>query len=198
MENEIISIMKKPGVKNCVRINFKDDIPELLKDVIRIENNELILDCLEGEERVPVGSVIAFEKLENGKMNVWNKANWKESTREVDGIFYEIPKIYQAVKVGDSIPQTIVDGLGERFHELEDGIFQIDTDWGIVQCNSNDGYVVIYGIKKDGTLDANFLTKGTPSFYDYYVVDNNGEILESLEKYDQKIEEKRDSSNKVR
>ena len=158
MENEIISIMKKPGVKNCVRINFKDDIPELLKDVIRIENNELILDCLEGEERVPVGSVIAFEKLENGKMNVWNKANWKESTREVDGIFYEIPKIYQAVKVGDSIPQTIVDGLGERFHELEDGIFQIDTDWGIVQCNSNDGYVVIYGIKKDGTLDANFLT----------------------------------------
>ena len=197
MENEMISIMKKPGVKNCVRINLEDDIPEFLKDVVHIENEELVLDCLEGEERAPLGSVIAFEKLENGKMNVWNKANWRETTREVDGVFYEIPKIYQASRVGDTIPKNIVDGLGERFFELEDGKFQIDAGWGMVQCEANNGYIVIYGTKEDGTLDANFLTKGTPSFHEYYVVDQNGKILEALDEYEQKIEEKIESSSKV-
>ena len=38
--------------------------------------------------------------------------------------------------------------------------------------------------KEDGSLDANFLTKGTPSFAQYYVLDENGEIVESLEEYD--------------
>ena len=88
--------------------------------------------------------------------------------------------------------------MGDRFHEIEDGKFQIDTDWGTAQCDANGGYVVIYGTKEDGSLNANFLTKGTPSFYEYYVVDHKGEILESLEEYDKRIEENIESSNKVR
>ena len=62
----MIKIAKKPGIKNCVRINSESDIPEFLREVIRIEGEELVLDCLEGEERAPIGSVIAFERLENG------------------------------------------------------------------------------------------------------------------------------------
>ena len=72
MDEEMITIVKKPGVKNCVRINNQNDIKDFLKDVVRIEKDTLILDCLEGEERVPLGSVIAYEKLKDGKMNVWN------------------------------------------------------------------------------------------------------------------------------
>ena len=194
MDSEMITILKKPGVKNCVRINGESDIPEFLKDVIRVDGKELVLDCLEGEERAPIGSVIAYEKLENGKMNVWNKANWKETTREIDGIFYEIPKPNLAVKITDTIPQSIVDGIGDRFSILPTGEFQIDAGWGLVKCAPNNGYVVIYGKKEDGSLNANFLTKGTPSFAQYFVADQDGNIIQSLEEYDKQIEEQLGSS----
>ncbi len=196
MDSEMIAIAKKPGVKNCVRINTESDIPDFLKDVIRVDSEELILDCLEGEEKAPIGSVIAYEKLENGKMNVWNKANWKETTREVDGIFYEIPKPNLAAKITDTIPQSIVDGIGDRFSVLPTGEFQIDAGWGLVKCAPNNGYVVIYGKKEDGSLDANFLTKGTPSFAQYFVVDQNGNIIQSLEEYDKQFEEQLGSSSR--
>ena len=135
-----------------------------MKYVVRVEGDTIVLDCLEGEEKCPLGSVIAYEKLESGKMNVWNKANWKETTKEVDGVFYELPKANLAVRITDSIPESIVSGLGDRFSVLPTGEFQIDAGWGLVKCAPNNGYVIIYGKKKDGSLDANFLTKGTPSF----------------------------------
>ena len=198
MEQEMITIAKKPGIKNCVRINSENDIPNFLKSVIRIDGKELILDCLEGQEKAPIGSVIAFEKLENGKMNVWNKANWRETTKEIDGVFYELPKPNIAVKITDTIPQNITDGLGQRFSVLPTGEFQIDAGWGLVKCAPNNGYVVIYGKKEDGSLDANFLTKGTPSFAQYFVLDKEGNIVQTLDEYDKQYEEQLNYSSKIR
>lgn len=189
MEQDFISIAKKPGIKNCVRISQQSDIPEFLKDVVKIEGNNLVLDCLEGEEKAPIGSVIAFEKLESGKMNVWNKANWKETTREIDGVFYEIPKTNMATPVTDTLPESVVAGLGERLKKLDDGKFQIDAGWGLVTCAPDNGYLVIYGKKEDGSLDANFLTKGTPSFEQYYVVDDQGNIIQTLTEYDEQLQQ---------
>lgn len=189
MEEDMIVITKKPGIKNCVRINCVDDIPDFLKGVIKVIGDTLVLDCLEGEERCPLGSVIAYEKLESGKMNVWNKANWKETTKEVNGVFYELPSSYKAVRITDSIPQDIVKKLGTRFSVLPTGEFQIDVGWGLVRCAPYNGYLVIYGEKEDGSLDANFLTRGTPSFNQYYILNENGEILESLQKYDDRLHE---------
>lgn len=187
MKEDYIVIAKKPGIKDCVRISSIEDIPEFLQGVVKVDGDTLVLDCLEGEERAPLGSVIAYEKLDSGKMNVWNKANWKETTREVDGVFYEIPKPNKAVRVTDDLPLSIIEGLGDRFKELPDGSFQIDAGWGLVTCAPYNGYVVIYGTKEDGTLDANFLTKGTPSFEQYYVLDENGEISQSLSEYDESL-----------
>ena len=198
MEQEMITIAKKPGIKNCVRINSENDIPNFLKSVIRIDGKELILDCLEGQEKTPIGSVIAFEKLENGKMNVWNKANWREMTNEIDGVFYELPKPNIAVKITDTIPQNIIDGLGERFSVLTTGEFQIYAGWGFVKCAPNNGYIVIYGKKEDGSLDANFLTKGTPSFAQYFVLDKEGNIVQTLDEYDKQFEEQFNYSSKSR
>ena len=186
---ETITIAKKPGRKDCVRISSAEDIPDFLSEVVRVDGDMLVLDCLEGEERAPLGSVIAYEKLESGKMNVWNKANWKETTREVDGVFYELPKPNKAVKVTDKLPDFVVEGLGSRFMKLDDGTFQIDAGWGLVTCAPYNGYLVIYGTKEDGSLDANFLTKGTPSFKQYYVVDETGELVQPLEEYDAQLEE---------
>lgn len=197
MEQEMIMITKKPGIKECVRINGVDDIPEFLKDAIKVVGDTLILDCLEGQEIVPLGSVIAYEKLDNGKMNVWNKANWKETTREIDGVFYEIPKPYKAVKVTEELPSLVVEGLGERLTKLDDGSFQIDTGRGLAKCAPNNGYVVIYGTKEDGSLSANFLTKGTPSFEQYFVLDDEGNIIQTLVEYDEQIQDNIGSSNKT-
>ena len=168
MNTDIIKITKKPGIKNCIRINSESDIPVFLKEVIKIENNELILDCLEGIEKVPVGSVIAYEKLESGKMNVWNKANWKETTYEVDGVFYEIPKQYQAIRITNEIPQDIIDRFGDKLNILPSGGIQINTNWGISTCEAYNGYIIIYGVNEDNSLNANILTKGTPSFEEYF------------------------------
>ncbi len=197
MEEEIIIIIKKPGVKNCVRISGEISIPDFLKDVVRIDGDTLVLDCLEGEERCPLGSVIAFEKLKSGKMNVWNKANWKETTKEVDGVFYELPKPIMAARITDTVPQSVIDGLGGRFSVLPTGEFQIDAGWGLVKCAPNNGYVVIYGKKEDGSLDANFLTKGTPSFEQYYVLDEKGEIIQSLQEYDDQLQQIQSSGKEL-
>ena len=196
MEEEMIIIAKKPGVKDCVRINSGNDIPDFLREVVKVEGENLILDCLEGEEKCPLGSVIAFEKLESGKMNVWNKANWKETTREVNGVFYELTKPNIAARITDTVPQSVIDGLGDRFSILPTGEFQIDAGWGLVKCAPNNGYVVIYGKKEDGSLDANFLTKGTPSFSQYYVLDENGEIAQSLQEYDDQLQQEQSSTKK--
>jgi len=198
MEQEMITIAKKPGIKNCVRINGENDIPDFLRSAIKTDGEQLILDCLEGQEKAPIGSVIAFEKLENGKMNVWNKANWRETTKEIDGVFYELPKPNFAVKITDTIPQNIIDGLGQRFSVLPTGEFQIDAGWGLVRCAPNNGYVIIYGKKEDGSLDANFLTKGTPSFAQYFVLDKEGNIVQTLDEYDKQFEEQLNSSSKRR
>ena len=50
MEEEMIIICKKPGVKDCVRITGEDSIPTFLKDVVRIEKDILVLDCFECEK----------------------------------------------------------------------------------------------------------------------------------------------------
>ena len=197
MEEKMITICKKPGVKDCVRINGVSDVPDFLKDVVRVEGEELVLDCLEGEERCSLGSVIAYEKLENGKMNVWNKYNWKTTTREVNGVFYELPKPVSAFRITDTIPESFVSSLGDRFSVLPTGEFQIDTGWGLVKCAPNNGYVVIYGKKDDGSLDINFLTKGTSSFSQYFVLDENGEISESLEEYDLQFQQEQSSGKKM-
>lgn len=51
-------------------------------------------------------------------------------------------------------------------------------------CVPGEGYIVVYGKNEDGSLEANFLTKGTPSFEQYYIVDESGNLVQSLADYD--------------
>ena len=176
--------MKKPGKKDCVRVSIEEDIPEFLKGSIKIDGDNLILDCLEGIETVPIGSVIAYEKLDNGKMNVWNKANWKETLDEVDGIFYEKPKPNKAMPLVENMPKEIVEGFKGRLTTNIYGEFELITSWGKSTCKPGEGYLVIYGEKSDGSIDGNFLNKNTPSFENYDVLGENGEVISTLKEYD--------------
>ena len=178
----MITICKKPGIKNCVRISKKEDIPEFLKDVVHIEGEHIVLDCLEGEERVPLASVIAFEKLESGKMNVGNKANWATTTIEKDGVFYDLPKSVKAILLDENISDDLLEALGDAL-TYENGEYHLKTDWGVSSATAKNGYLLIYGKKENGDLDANILTVGTPSFDQYYLVAENGKMGESLKEH---------------
>ena len=186
MNEELINIIKKPGIKNAIRINEEKDIPDFLKEVIKIENEMIVLDCLEGIESVPLGSVIAYEKLDSGKMNVWNKSNWKETLKEEDGVFYEIPKILKATPLDSDIPAFVKESLGNNL-VIEGDTCKLNTSFGLLSCKINQGYLVIYGINEDGSLNVNMVDKSTPSFKEYFVVDDNAEIIETLEEYDTRI-----------
>ena len=186
----MITICKKPGIKNCVRISKEEDIPEFLKEVVQVEGDHLILDCLEGKQTVPLGSVIAFEKLENGKMNVWNKANWATTTIEKDGVFYDLPKPVKAVLLDGNLPEELVEALGDSM-VYENGEYHLKTDWGVSSAAVKNGYLIIYGKKDNGQLDANILTVGTPSFDNYFIVDENGKVGEPLKEYHAKTVKKR-------
>lgn len=181
----MITICKKPGIKNCVRITTEEDIPQFLKDVVQLDGDHLVLDCLEGKEKAPLGSVIAFEKLENGKMNVWNKANWATTTIEKDGVFYDLPKPVKAVLLDKNLPDDLVEALGDSF-VYENGEYHLKTDWGVSTAAVENGYLIVYGKKENGSLDANILTVGTPSFDNYYIVTNEGKMGESLKEYHEK------------
>ena len=107
---------------------------------------------------------------------------------EIDGVFYELPKPNKALPVTEKLPEIIVNSLGDKFSVLDDGTYQIDVGWGLVTCAPNNGYLVIYGTKEDGSLDVNFLTKGTPSFKQYFVLNDDNQIVQSLEEYDANLE----------
>ena len=51
-------------------------------------------------------------------MNVWNKANYRETTREIDGVFYEIPRKNIAIRITEMVPQNIADSLGDKLSVL--------------------------------------------------------------------------------
>jgi len=86
---------------------------------------------------------------------------------EINGVFYELPKPNKAIPVTQKLPKSVIDSLGDRFKILE-----------------------------DGTLDANFLTKGTPSFKQYFVLNSENQIIQSLEEYDSNLESIKSNTKK--
>ena len=82
--------------------------------------------------------------------------------------------------------KEIIENLGDNF-KLENGEYHLKTDWGVSSAASKNGYLVIYGTKENGQLDANILTVGTPSFANYYVVTEEGKLGETLQEHHDKL-----------
>lgn len=182
--NEPIYIRKAEGKKkDAVRITSEEDIPEFLKGSIHIVDGSLELDCVEGVEHAPLGSVIGYEVSEKTKsgMNTWHIANAATNLVEKDGVFYTKATVYLAQKMGDEIPEFL---MGAPIEKGEDGSFTITTDWGKSTGTPGDAYYVLYGVKKDGSLDANILTKSEKSYDAYYVCTKEGEIIGKLSELD--------------
>ena len=181
--NGPIYIRKGIAKKDAVRINCEEDIPEFLADSIHIVDGMLELDCVEGVEHAPLGSVIGYEVSEKtmSGMNVWHIANAATNLDERDGVFYTKPVVYVAQKIGEELPSFLV---GAPIERGIDGSYIITTSWGKSVGYPGDAYFILYGVKEDGTPDANILTKSERSYDAYYVCTKDGEIIGKLSELD--------------
>lgn len=179
-----IFIHKQAGQKkDAVRVNTAADIPEFLRGTIEIVGESLILVCVEGTEKAPIGSVIGYEESAQTSTgwNCWCIGNAATNLVEIDGVFYKKATVLQAQLVDDEFPEFLA---GAQIRHNEDGSWTIKTDWGESTGFPGEAYWVLYGTKADGTPDANILTKTEKSYRDYIVCDENGQDIGFLSEID--------------
>lgn len=186
MMTDVIFVHKEAGAKkDAVRICKESDIPDFLSDAITVvDNDKLFLQCVEGGEIAPFGSVIGYEKTEKtfSGWNCWVIGNAATNLVEKDGIFYKKATVMKAAQVtADSIPSFLF-GAGVRHNE--DGSWSIKTEWGESKGYPYEAYWILYGRKDNNIPDANILTKTEKSFKDYIVCDENGNDLGWLSELD--------------
>ena len=170
----MIRIHKIAGQKkDAVRISRVEDIPEFLRGSIDIARGVLYLTCLEGVETCPLGSVIGYEPSERtpSGWNCWVIGNAATNLVEIDGVFYKKATVMLAEPVTDEFPELL---KGAKITRNPDGSWSIKTDWGVSTGYPGRAYWVLYGVKPDGTLDANLVTKTERSYMEYIVCDEEG------------------------
>lgn len=193
MANEsAIFITKQPSVKEAFRFNSEADIPEFLRNSIHISDDGIItLDSAEGaeaevaEREKIIGKVIAYEKSDKTESgyNAWVMDD-ESRIIEKDGVIYNKPTPTLALPIGQEGAETPLFLEGADITKNEDGSFSIKTDWGVSQGREGEAYWVRYGMREDGTPDANILTKSEKSFEQYFLCDSEGNIISSLKDFD--------------
>ena len=182
--SNIIFIHKEAGTKkDAVRVNQESDIPEFLKETIKVVDGKLQLDCVEGVETAKLGKVIGYEvsKQTTSGYNAWVIGNADTNLIEKDGVFYKKATVMKAMKVSDEFPEFLE---GAPIKRNPDGSWTIKTSWGESTGFPGEAYWVLYGTNDDGTLDANILTKTEKSFKDYIVSDKDGHDIGWLSELD--------------
>lgn len=186
--DEQIFIRKQAGKKkDAIRVSREEDIPDELKGAIKIVDGMLELDCVEGVERAPLGSVIGYEKSNNTKsgINTWHIANAATNLIEENGVFYTKATVLPAQRVGEELPKFME---GSQVFRNEDGSWTVITSWGQSTGYPGEAYFIRYGTHEDGTPSVNILTKSEESYKAYYVCDENGNIIAQLSQIDPYIE----------
>ena len=179
-----IRIHKQAGQKkDAVRVRTVADIPDFLVGSISIVDGKLVLVCVEGTEKAPLGSVIGYEESAQTSTgyNTWCIGNAATNLIEIDGVFYKKATILDARMVDDEFPEFLE---GAKISHNEDGSWTIKTDWGESTGFPGKAYWVRYGTKADGTPDANILTKTEKSYKDYIVCDDEGKDIGFLYEID--------------
>ena len=173
-----ILIHKQAGTrKDAVRVNVVSDIPEFLRGSINIVDDSIYLTCVEGDETCPIGSVIGYEESEKTSTgwNCWCIGNADANLVEIDGVFYKKATVMPAELIAHfGIPKFLE---GADIVRNEDGSWSIKTDWGLSTGVPGQAYWVLYGVKADGTPDANIINKTEKSYRDYIVCDEDGKDI---------------------
>ena len=179
----IIYIHKVAGQKkDAIRVTKESDIPEFLQKTITIVNGVLHLECVEGMETAPLGSVIGYEQSARtmSGWNTWCIGNAATNLVEVDGVFYKKATIFPAMLLPEANEAQADWAKACNLTYNGDGTATIKTDWGFSTGRVGSDFLLLYGMKADGTPDANILTRGEKSYYDYIVCDENGTDIGKL------------------
>lgn len=184
----MILIHKEAGTKkDAVRVTKESNIPDFLKDAIKIVDGRIQMQCVEGTETADFGAVIGYEITENtpSGYNCWVIGNASTNLVEKNGVFYKKATVMKAQLVEeDKIPDFL---QGAEVRKNKDGSWTIKTSWGESTGFPGECYWVLYGTNEDGTPDANILTKTEKSFKDYLVCDEDGEDLCWLAELDEAL-----------
>lgn len=183
MANTILVHKAAGQKKDAIRVNSIQDVPEFLQGTITVEGENLKLVCVEGNETAPIGSVIGYEESEKTPTgwNTWCIGNAATNLIEIDGVFYKKATVLPAQAVDDEFPEFL---KGAPITHNADGSWTIKTDWGESTGFPGQAYWIKYGVKEDGTPDANILTKTEKSYKDYIVCDEDGNDVGFLAEID--------------
>jgi hypothetical protein len=175
-------IQKIGKKKDAIRINSEKDIPDFLKDTVEIKDGQVWTHTAEGVMSAPVGKIFGFEKSEvtGTGYGAWCIAD-ESRVKEVDGVFYAAPKVTEAEIISDDIPDWLKNS--DKLTKNDDGSYSLQTDWGISKGEPGQALFVKYGVKEDGSIDANILTMSEPSFFDYMLCTEDGQDIMPLSKY---------------
>lgn len=179
----IINIHKVAGQKkDAIRVAKESDIPEFLRKTITIGDGILHLECVEGNETAPLGSVIGYEQSARttSGWNIWCIGNAATNLVEVDGIFYKKATVFPAMLVPKAEDDQPDWAKGCKLTYNGDGTATIKTDWGFSTGRVGIDFLLLYGMKADGTPDANILTRGEMSYYDYIICNEKGDDIGKL------------------
>lgn len=210
--SNIIFVGKKAKKLNLIRVNTAEDIKKLPEDVqkaIAVVDGKIRVDSKEYAEgeMISFGAYIAWEKADKPEdkercphgYNLWNKGNAQEQLEK--GILEEVDGGFRLTKIVPLKAQLFTGEIPEIFAEaptfegqvrVEDEKLFIETPWGVSDCKAGAGFAIEYGRCSEtsgapekfwGNLDGNVLSVGTETFEDYYHVDENGEIIQTLREY---------------
>ena len=182
---DIIFIHKEAGTKkDAVRVKRTQDIPDFLKEAIKVVDGKVQMQCVEGTETAEFGEVIGYEVSGNtpSGYNCWVIGNAATNLVEKDGGFYKKATVMKAVLVDEEALPSFL--FGAKVKKNDNGSWTIKTSWGESTGFPGECYWVLYGKNEDGTPDANILTRTEKSFKDYLVCDENGEDLGWLSELD--------------
>ena len=182
----IINIHKVAGQKkDAIRVNNVSDIPEFLQKTITIADGMLHLECVEGNETAPLGSVIGYEQSARtaSGWNTWCIGNAATNLVEVDGVFYKKATVLPAILVPKADDEQPDWAKACNLTYNGDGTATFKTDWGFSTGRIGRDFLLLYGMKEDGSPDANILIRGEKSYYDYIVCDEGTDIGKLSELY---------------
>lgn len=169
-----LRIHKVAGAKkDALRINTAQDIPEFLRDSIRVVGEELALTCVEGEETAPLGIVIGYEPSEKTATgwNTWWIVNSSTNLVEKDGAFYAKATVLEAEPMTDEAPAILA---GANIWRNEDGSWSYGARWGVQTGCPGQAYWVKSGFAPDGSPKGYILTKSEESYKAFLVCDEEG------------------------
>ena len=167
----VLKIHKQAGQrKKAIRINGADDIPEFLQGSIVIAFGRVFLDCVEGHEECPLGSVIGYERSEKtvSGWNCWCIGNADTNLIERDGVFYTKATILEATPITEEFPELM---RGANIWRNDDGSWSFETKYGIMEGKPFEAYWVKSGENQDGTPKGYILTRSEESLNSFLVCD---------------------------